>query len=354
MSRCPPYAGGQVRIVPPPSARRAADASGGARRRRSGSRRAAARASRRQSPHHAPHGGSAPGRMEPDRDLPRREHHPVVPQRRRRGGAAAWRTMTRGAMARSRSTSAAPAKCASGTWRTKTPQSGVTPPEQVSSRFRMQRLNDLFYSYSAAAADFNRDGVLDVVAGPYIYFGPRLHEPSRRSTLRAHLQRINRIRADCWVQFAADFTGDGWPDVLTTSHSDGRGRLSLRQPERGAAPLGPVHGGQPDSDRDHGAELTSTGTGSLSWSTMAISSCATRSPIPPIRPSRGSFIPFPRRALGHRARRRAPATSTATGAWISSPRTGGGNSRPPEASRRPGRTIRRRSAGGRAPRPAAA
>ena len=36
----------------------------------------------------------------------------------------------------------------------------------------MQRLNEFYYAWSAAAADFNRDGVLDIVAGPYIYFGP--------------------------------------------------------------------------------------------------------------------------------------------------------------------------------------
>ncbi len=46
------------------------------------------------------------------------------------------------------------------------------PTEEVSSRFRMQRINDFHYSWSAAAADFNRDGVLDIVAGPYIYWGP--------------------------------------------------------------------------------------------------------------------------------------------------------------------------------------
>ena len=46
------------------------------------------------------------------------------------------------------------------------------PPEQLSSNFRMQTLNDFYYSWSAAAADINHDGVLDVVAGPYYYLGP--------------------------------------------------------------------------------------------------------------------------------------------------------------------------------------
>ena len=54
-----------------------------------------------------------------------------------------------------------------------------TPAEIVSPNFRMQRINDMSYSWSAAAADFNRDGVMDIVAGPYIYYGPGLHQIAR-------------------------------------------------------------------------------------------------------------------------------------------------------------------------------
>src|ERR1051326_7229170 len=46
------------------------------------------------------------------------------------------------------------------------------PPEEVSSGFRMQRLNEHYYAWSQAAADINRDGILDIVAGPYYYLGP--------------------------------------------------------------------------------------------------------------------------------------------------------------------------------------
>ena len=48
------------------------------------------------------------------------------------------------------------------------------PEEKVSSRFRMQRLSDFYYCWGASAADFNHDGVLDIVSGPHIFFGPRL------------------------------------------------------------------------------------------------------------------------------------------------------------------------------------
>ncbi|MBV9268409.1 MAG: DUF1080 domain-containing protein, partial [Acidobacteriaceae bacterium] len=48
----------------------------------------------------------------------------------------------------------------------------VLPDEQVSSRFRMQRINDFYYGWSATAADINHDGILDIVSGPFYYLGP--------------------------------------------------------------------------------------------------------------------------------------------------------------------------------------
>jgi len=48
----------------------------------------------------------------------------------------------------------------------------VVPVEETSPHFRVQRVNDMYYFRGAAAADFNKDGAMDIVAGPYIYFGP--------------------------------------------------------------------------------------------------------------------------------------------------------------------------------------
>jgi hypothetical protein len=92
----------------------------------------------------------------------------------------------------------------------------VMPKEQVSSHFRMQRLNEFYYAWSAAAADFNRDGVLDIVAGPYIYYGPDYTKS--REILMAHTWNPSREYAnDCMLQYAADMTGDGWPDVVCSN-----------------------------------------------------------------------------------------------------------------------------------------
>jgi len=87
-------------------------------------------------------------------------------------------------------------------------------PREVSSpHFKVQRLNDMFYSWAAAAADFDRDGQMDVVAGPYIYFGPDFTRS--REIFPATPLNPARIFPEINCQYAFDANGDGWPDVLT-------------------------------------------------------------------------------------------------------------------------------------------
>lgn len=84
--------------------------------------------------------------------------------------------------------------------------------EQVSPRFRMQRLDEFYYAWGAAAGDVNKDGVLDVVAGPHYYLGPNY---TRRGELFvAPAQSPSQSFAATMVDFAFDFTGDGWTDIL--------------------------------------------------------------------------------------------------------------------------------------------
>ncbi|HVY74954.1 MAG TPA: FG-GAP-like repeat-containing protein [Puia sp.] len=88
----------------------------------------------------------------------------------------------------------------------------ITPQEKTGNRFRMQRISDMYYSWSAAAADFNRDGALDVVSGPYIYYGPDF----TRSRELYPAQALNPSKEFAFsnCQYTYDFNGDGWPDIL--------------------------------------------------------------------------------------------------------------------------------------------
>lgn len=94
------------------------------------------------------------------------------------------------------------------------------PREKVSPKFRKQQISEFYYGWSAAAADFNHDGKLDIVSGPYIYFGPEFTE-SREIYPAQVVNASTNYSMEDWVQHAADFTEDGWPDVLTTSHAGG-------------------------------------------------------------------------------------------------------------------------------------
>jgi hypothetical protein len=90
-------------------------------------------------------------------------------------------------------------------------QPRVTQPEQVSKRFRMQALNEFYYSWGPSVADINKDGSPDIVAGPYYYLGPDYNvarEIYMAQTIDASTRYFNG------VQFSYDFTGDGWPDVI--------------------------------------------------------------------------------------------------------------------------------------------
>jgi hypothetical protein len=58
------------------------------------------------------------------------------------------------------------------------------PKEIVSKNFQMQRLSDLYYGWCAAVADINRDGVMDVIAGPFYYLAGCGKTPVFGETLR--------------------------------------------------------------------------------------------------------------------------------------------------------------------------
>jgi len=88
----------------------------------------------------------------------------------------------------------------------------VIPPEKTSTRFREQKLDEFFYTWGAGVGDINRDGVLDVVAGPYYYLGPDY--TTRREIYVAPTINPTSQFPNSGYDFVFDFTGDGWADIV--------------------------------------------------------------------------------------------------------------------------------------------
>lgn len=87
-------------------------------------------------------------------------------------------------------------------------------PEKVSNNFRMQHIDDFYYSWGVAVADINHDGHPDVVAGPFYYVGPNFTE--RREIYPSESFSPTNQYAPNMVTHAHDFHHNGWPDVLAT------------------------------------------------------------------------------------------------------------------------------------------
>jgi Domain of Unknown Function (DUF1080)/FG-GAP-like repeat len=86
------------------------------------------------------------------------------------------------------------------------------PKPEVSSHFRMQQLNDFFYSWGATAGDINHDGIPDVIAGPFYFLGPDYTVRHEFTAARSYSASNNFPEG--MVYFAYDYTGDGWTDII--------------------------------------------------------------------------------------------------------------------------------------------
>ena len=77
--------------------------------------------------------------------------------------------------------------------------------------FRRVTLSDRFHAEGANVGDFNRDGVLDIVAGPYWYEGPRFEN---RHEYYAAREFDPERYSDNFFAHAYDFDRDGWQDIF--------------------------------------------------------------------------------------------------------------------------------------------
>ena len=145
-------------------------------------------------------------------------------------------------------------------------------PEQLSPNFKMVRLTPFYYSFASAAADFDRDGNMDVVSGPFIFFGPEFTR--KREIYLALATQPGVSFSSNWLEFAGDFTGDGWPDVLlastsgTTLYVNPKGEPRRWDAFKNVIPPGPSVAEvtvMKDIDGDGKPDLVYMGGGALRW-----------------------------------------------------------------------------------------
>jgi hypothetical protein len=83
--------------------------------------------------------------------------------------------------------------------------------EAPTPTFKKLILSDKFYAEGAYYADFNKDGKLDIVAGPFWFEGPDFQ---KKHEIRSPQTFDPKGYSDNFLTFTGDFNGDGWPDVL--------------------------------------------------------------------------------------------------------------------------------------------
>ncbi len=79
-------------------------------------------------------------------------------------------------------------------------------------KFQRLQVTKEYFAEGAGYGDFNRDGKIDVVCGPYWFAGPSF---KKKFTVYAGKAFPNdRGYSNNFFSFVADFNGDGWDDVL--------------------------------------------------------------------------------------------------------------------------------------------
>jgi len=112
------------------------------------------------------------------------------------------------------------------------PAAKTANADHVLHTFKKLQLTDKFWSEGANFGDFNRDGKMDIVSGPYWYEGPdftKRHEyyPATKTFTRKKDDGTEEVipgfegglgekntYSDNFFAFVYDFNGDGWPDIL--------------------------------------------------------------------------------------------------------------------------------------------
>ena len=150
-------------------------------------------------------------------------------------------------------------------------------PEETGKNFKQVRVDPHYYSWSAAVADFNHDGVPDIAAGAYYYTGPDF-KIGKQIYTPVSFNPTSEWPIPAMVNIAYDFTGDGWVDVLQMAGNAGNGTGFLYANPKGLSrrwqkyvtiqPVGNEETLFKDIDGDGRPDLIHAGMNRLRYSTF--------------------------------------------------------------------------------------
>lgn len=89
----------------------------------------------------------------------------------------------------------------------------VRAEEGADIKWKKIVLSDKFYCEGANFGDFNHDGKMDVVAGPFWYDGPD-YSPEKRHEFMPVKDYDPHNYSENFFAFVADLNGDGWDDII--------------------------------------------------------------------------------------------------------------------------------------------
>ena len=149
--------------------------------------------------------------------------------------------------------------------------------------FEKHHLTDKFYCEGADFADFNSDGKMDVVSGPYWYAGPDFKE---RHEYRPVQEYPPKGYSDNFLTYAYDINGDGHEDILAIGFP-GKETFWYENP-KGAEGHWPQHLAHPvvDNESPTVKDLTGDGKPELVFHTDGFLGYAAPDPAAPTKPWR--------------------------------------------------------------------
>jgi hypothetical protein len=106
-----------------------------------------------------------------------------------------------------------------------------------------------------------------------------------------------KFATDSWMQFAADFTGDGWPDVITVSYGAENGGVFLYVNPKGEDRRCDKYKVAADVQSELRCCRMWMARVSPRWSTWVTDKSVMQSPTLPIPPDSGPCTTFPKKGM---------------------------------------------------------